>query len=414
MLDALDGAIEMMSVLETPASLAAGHGKERRTRIDIVTLLFDVAPNAKIAIAPGAGTEVFGVEQELRRMLDLLFKQSGADSSAPAAISVHRESDWVVVSIGLGPEGMATRDLEHRWLNRMALRHGGRVELKGNETRLYLPADAESGQQEIQQLRKELEQAQQLGAVYAKELAEAFAFATGDSSLPAPATSSKPAETALLRLLVNGSTALCRTLRQITESLRADITRLARVLGDQHELVSSLLSRQVAYGELVLDLDRISRVNPDEPTKPVNLAELLRECLDSIDGRAKRLEVSVSSQATGDFTLTTQSSVVTLLLRALLDQALHATPKKDRLEVLLRRDDTPESKRYVLIVADGGPQIPESALPGLLQGTADPSGFGRPSALSWIALGSAAAAVGATVCVGESTQQRSEVRLTFG
>jgi signal transduction histidine kinase len=296
----------------------------------------------------------------------------------------------------------------------MALRHGGRVELKGNETRLYLPADAESGQQEIQQLRKELEQAQQLGAVYAKELAEAFAFATGDSSLPAPATSSKPAETALLRLLVNGSTALCRTLRQITESLRADITRLARVLGDQHELVSSLLSRQVAYGELVLDLDRISRVNPDEPTKPVNLAELLRECLDSIDGRAKRLEVSVSSQATGDFTLTTQSSVVTLLLRALLDQALHATPKKDRLEVLLRRDDTPESKRYVLIVADGGPQIPESALPGLLQGTADPSGFGRPSALSWIALGSAAAAVGATVCVGESTQQRSEVRLTFG
>jgi hypothetical protein len=414
MLDALDGAIEMMTVLEAPSSLTQGHGKERRGRIDIVTLLFDVAPNTKLAIEPGAGTEVFGVEQELRRMLNLLVKLSGSDGNAPSVISVHRETDWVIVSVGLGPEGMATRDLEHRWLNRMALRHGGRVELTGNETKLYLPADAESGQQEIQQLRKELEQAQQLGAVYAKELAEAFTFATGDSGLPAPTTPTKPADEARLQLFVICAGTLARTLRQTTELLKGDLIRLTRVLGEQHELVIALVARQLAYGELVADLDRIGRVNHDEPTKPVELADLLRGVIDSADGRAKRQEVSLTLHAEGNFTLTTRASVMTLLLRSLIDQAVQATQRRSDVSITLRRDDTPDAKRYALHVADGGPPIPEAALPGLLQGTSDPSAIGRPSALSWLTLGATTKALGLSVEVGESANHRSEVRLTFG
>src|SRR5512138_3131130 len=106
MLDALDGAIDMMSALEVPTGLPSGHGKDRRGRIDVAALLFDVAPNANIAIEPGAGTEVFGVELELRRMLDLLVQQSGSNAHSGATIDVRRESDWVVVSIGIGPEGM--------------------------------------------------------------------------------------------------------------------------------------------------------------------------------------------------------------------------------------------------------------------------------------------------------------------
>ncbi|HEY5955397.1 MAG TPA: sensor histidine kinase, partial [Polyangiaceae bacterium] len=97
MLDALDGAIEMMSALDGPLHTALGHGKDRRGRIDIATLVFDIAPNAKIAIEPGAGTEVFGVENELRRVLTLLIKQSGSDTNATSPIEVRREGDWVVI-----------------------------------------------------------------------------------------------------------------------------------------------------------------------------------------------------------------------------------------------------------------------------------------------------------------------------
>ena len=414
MLDALDGAIEMMSVLEAPASLAPAHSKERRVRIDIATLLFDVAPNAKLGIEPGAGTEVFGVELELRRVLDLLVKQSGADGNSPSTINVHRETDWVVISVGLGPEGMATRDLEHRWLNRMAMRNGGRVEITGNETKLFLPADAESGQQEIQQLRKELEQAQQLGAVYAKELAEAFAFTSGDSTLPGPVTTAVQADEARLRLFVVSSNMLGRSLRQTTEGLRGDITRLTRVLGENHEVVASLLARQVAYGELVSDLDRIAKVNCDEPSKPVDLAELLREAINSADGRAQRQEVTLTVRVSGSFTLTTRPTVMALAIRSLLDLAIQSTPRRGPVAIELRRDDTPDAKRYCLEVTDGGPQIPDAALAGLLQGTVDPSSLGRPSALSWLALGASAMGLGIGPALGGSPDQRSSIRLTFG
>lgn len=414
MLDALDGAIEMMSVLEAPASLALSHGKERRVRIDIVTLLLDVAPNAKLSIEPGAGTEVFGIEKELRRVLDLLVTQSGADASSPSAIDVHRDADWVVISVGLGPEGMATRDLEHRWLNRMAMRNGGRVEVTGNETRLFLPADAESGQQEIQQLRKELEQAQQLGAVYAKELAEAFAFTTGDSSLPGPVTQSVQTDEARLEIFIATSAALGRSLRQTTELLRGDVTRLARTLGDPHELVVSLLSRQVAYGELAGDLERIAKVSCAEPPRPVELGQLLTDVVNGADGRAKRQGVTVSVQAHGTFTLTTRASVMTLLVRSLVDLSLYSTPKNGSIGIVLRRDDTPEAKRYSLEISDDGPPIPEGALAGLLRGSVDPSSLGRPSALSWLTLGTSAMGLGVTVEVGGTADGRSGLRVTFG
>jgi two-component system, OmpR family, sensor kinase len=413
MLDALDGAIDMMTVLEAPSSVGQAHSKERRVRIDVVTLLFDVAPNARLAIEPGAGTEVFGVEPELRRMLNLLVKLSGSDDNAPSVISVHRETDWVIISVALGPEGMATRALEHRWLNRMALRHGGRVELTGNETKLFLPADAESGQQEILQLRKELEQAQQLGAVYAKELAEAFTFTSGDSGLPAPSSLAQPSAEAKLKLLVVSGAIIARTLRQTTELLKGDVNRISRLLGEPHELVNALQSRWVAYGELVADLDRIGRVTPEEPTKPLALDELLREVANSAEGRAKRQEVTVALDLGDHFTLTTRPTVLTLLLRSLFDQAIQSTPRRSNVTISLRRDDTPESKRYLLRVVDGGPPIPDVALPGLLQGTADASAIGRPSVLSWIVIGATTEALGLSVEVGESIAQRSEVRLTF-
>lgn len=414
MLDALDGAIDMMSALESPTGTAThSHGKERRVRIDIATVLFDLAPNARLAIAPGAGTEVFAVEQELKRMLGLLAKQSGSEGTSQSTISVHREDEWVVICVGLGPEGMPTRDLEHRWLNRMALRHGGRVELTGNETKLYLPADAESGHEEIRQLRKELEQAQQLGAVYAKELAEAFTFAKSDSVLPAPANI-QPSDEDRLRLLVAASGALHRNLRTTTEQLKSDVTKLSRLLGEGHELVGQLGARLLSYGELVVDLERMARVVQEEPERSIDLAELLREVANSADGRSQRQEVSLSLETEGAFPLKSRPSIVSLLLRSLLDQSLQATPRGGKVRITLRRTDTPEHRSYGIAISDGGPQIPDFAVAGLLQGTADPSSFGRPSALSWIALGAAAAALGVAVETGESPTAATEIRLTIG
>lgn len=411
MLDALDGAIEMMSALDGPTSVTLGHGKDRRGRIDIAALLFDIAPNAKIAIEPGAGTEVFGVENELRRVLALIVKQSGSDANTSSAIDIRRDSEWVTVSVSIGPEGMSTRDLEHRWLNRMATRHGGRVEITGNVTRLYLPADTSSGQQEIRQLRKELEQAQQLGEVYARELAEAFAVAT--EKPPSIAPESRREGEPPMRVLVAVASALLRTLRHATDSLRQDVSRVARVLGDQHDLVASLALRLVAYGELMSDLERVSRVVIEEPPRNLELASLVRETIDSSDARARRHEVSLHVDCQACPRVSTRPQILSLLIRSLLDQAILATPRCGRVDIHVSAATAENSSRPMAMVriVDGGPIIPEGTHQALMLGQADPSAIGRPSALSWICAGASAATLGVGVEVGESPDHRSEVRL---
>lgn len=408
MLDALDGAIEMMSALEAPVGPALGHGKDRRGRIDIAALLFDLAPNAKISIEPGAGTEVFGVELELRRVLDLLIRQSGSDSKTSSGIEVRREGDWVIVSVAIGPEGMSTRDLEHRWLNRMAGRHGGRVEFAGNVTRLCIPADSSSGQQEIQQLRKELEQAQQLGAVYARELAEAFAVSVV-TPVPVSTEARSPSELAL-RMLISTSAALMRTLRSNTDALRQDALKVARALGETHELAVSLNGRLLAYGEVISDLERIARVTIDDPPRSVELAPLLREVVDAADGRARRHEVRLSYDCGPGLRATSRPQILSLLVRALIDQAILSTPRNGQVEVSVASTG---SNGVGMRFVDGGPIVPAATQHALLSGEVDPSTIGRPAALSWITAGACAMTLGLGVDVGETQDRRSEVRLTF-
>lgn len=404
MLDALDGAIDMMSALEAPPSIALGHGKDRRGRIDIAALLFDIAPNAKISIEPGAGTEVFGVETELRRILDVLIRQSGSDTGS-AGIEVRRNGDWVVVSVGIGPEGMSTRDLEHRWLNRMAGRHGGRLELAGNVTRLCLPADASSGQQEILQLRKELEQAQQLGAVYARELAEAFAV-SGEASTPVASENVQPNERQL-QVLVSTASAIVRPLRAITDALRQDMTKIGRCLGDNNEASSLISSRLAAYGEIISDLERITQVSLDEPPRLVELPTLLRQVIEAADGRARRHNIQLSLECPAAARTTTHPQIFGLLIRSLVDQAILSTPKMGSVAIVV--DDGVNAPQ--VRVVDGGPIVPSATYLALLAGEIDPATIGRPAALSWVTAGACAVTLGIGVDVGETSDRRSEVRL---
>ena len=82
-LDALDDTIEMLSALNV-----GGRNKGRRGRIDLAALLVEIAPNARVALEPGAGTEVFGDEGELRRMLHLLVAQASGRTPGESNIPV--------------------------------------------------------------------------------------------------------------------------------------------------------------------------------------------------------------------------------------------------------------------------------------------------------------------------------------
>jgi hypothetical protein len=161
-------------VATRPGELAPQtRGRVRRGRIDLAALLYEFAPQGRLAIEPGSGTEVVGNEEDLRRVLQLMVLQSPTGFGVPAAdksVEVRREGDWIRVSVDLGPDISLVDEAERRWLHRTAIRHGGRFELRGRTQCLLLPADA-SAHAEVVALQRELEQAQLLGESYARELA---------------------------------------------------------------------------------------------------------------------------------------------------------------------------------------------------------------------------------------------------
>src|SRR5262249_2912596 len=153
-LNALDDAIDMLSELETGPQ--GSKPASRRGRIDLAAMLWEFAPTASISIEPGAGTEVFGEESELRRMLNVLLSQTnfavGTQHEGTAAVRIRREADWIRITVNLGPDVSASTELERRWLSRMATRMGGRLDLEGGTMALLLPADASVDQSEVADL----------------------------------------------------------------------------------------------------------------------------------------------------------------------------------------------------------------------------------------------------------------------
>jgi two-component system OmpR family sensor kinase len=70
-LDALDDVMRMLSNMHQKSATS------RRGRIDVAALLWEISPDARVQIEPGGGTEVFGEESELRRMLHVLLDHAG-------------------------------------------------------------------------------------------------------------------------------------------------------------------------------------------------------------------------------------------------------------------------------------------------------------------------------------------------
>ena len=154
-----------------PAVAGAG-AAARRGRIDLAALLVEVAPDARVSIEPGSGTEVYGDEADLRRMLQVLI---GHGSGEGASVTVRRDGDDVQRRRRARPRQLAHAPRPSApGSAACAIRYGGRHELEGGSEVLVFPADGASDRSESAALRKELDEARKQGEVYARELAAVF------------------------------------------------------------------------------------------------------------------------------------------------------------------------------------------------------------------------------------------------
>jgi signal transduction histidine kinase len=373
-LDALDDAMKMLATL-----YAGGSTRSRRGRIDLASLLYEVAPSARVSIEPGSGTEVFGDETELRRMLQVLVGSSnptggGSGEMGTPELSIRREGSEIRVSVTLGPDSSAQAGTERAWLSRMATRYGGRLELEGGTASMMLPADGATDQREVADLRRELEAAQRQGEAYARELAAVFSYSQAS---PPPRFSSHPAESN------KGLNAISAMAAGVSVQLRSLFRTLSR--SDSTPKKDRPSSYPPAPGdalelgaELVTDLARLAECPVYESVQHVNFSDAVRSAMAELESRASRRGVILKSNIPSHADIESRPATVALLARTLIHDAILATPPGGTVKVVVEA----KAKGVHFLVADGGGPITEDVLNALVASRTDPSTLGRPCTIA--------------------------------
>lgn len=369
-LDTLDDAMKMLASLHG----SSGSSRGRRGRIDLAALLCDLAPSARVHIEPGSGTEVFGDESELRRMLQVLLAQSGgaqANQDENPDARIERSGNEVRVSVTLGPDTIGARGSEHAWLSRMAIRYGGRLELESHQESLVFPAEGAQEKREVEALRKELEEAQRQGEAYARELAAVFA--TGGEVTPL-APSTIPPSAGSLPSVIATCAAVNAELRAALGVLGKAVEALGHKGADPSRAAEELQRHQTKVLDVAGELARLSRVSVDELPAAVNVAAMMREVLVELQPFTTRRAVALCVEIPDRIDAVIRPSALRALLHTLLRHAIEASPRDGA--VLLVLDG---SERDVTItVNDSGAEVPGGARDALLWRRVDPAHFGRP------------------------------------
>jgi two-component system, OmpR family, sensor kinase len=409
-LNRLDEAVSMLATLHgQPVS------RGRRGKIDLAALLWEVAPEARVQIEMGEGTSVFGDEGELRRMLHVLLGQSGdpTSSKGTAGVFVRREGDEVKLGATLGPDKPATFETERQWLARMATRYGGRLELDGSMQTLILPADVDLNRREMESLKKELAAAQAQGEAYARELAAVFsrdAPSVVHSSTPPGLSraSHMPASADGLVVLVAAVRAIGAEMRGILSAIGRDIAPLRDREGEAGEIAASVARHVTAASETVSDLTRLGSCPIGELPRHANVADLLRDVLQSDLVRAARHDVRVVVEAPETVEEVTATGALTVLLHALLDHAISASPAGSEVLVTMTED----AGAISIAFDDAGPPLPAPARSGVLSREFEVIAHGRPTGLSLIAAYGIAANLRLPLEIEDGPRGGARVRLT--
>jgi hypothetical protein len=416
-LDALDEAMRMLSTIHKVPAATRG----RRGRIDLASLMWEVAPEARVSIEPGGGTEISGDEAEIRRMMHLLV---GHGSGAGSAVTVRRDGDEVRVSVVLGPDSSATADTERAWLSRMAIRYGGKYDLEGGMEIISLPADGAVDAKERDILRKELDEARRQGEAYARELAQAFSQGEGAVS---PSTFPPAAQGAAGEPIGT----LTRFARGVAAEMRGELSQIARDLhslkastplastraldAEPEDRVDALRRRVRELQELVTDLGELGDIDPTEPHAELDLHELARTAIRSLAALLERTGVDLSLVTVPEtpgvkVPVRLSPRAAAFLVRMLMQQAVVATSRGNKVLVTVvsgashepTSDALPVGAGARLLVDDAGASLPANARRAFAALEVDPSTFGRPDGVSLFVCSELAAWQGALLELGDA------------
>jgi signal transduction histidine kinase len=432
-LSALDDAMRMLSSLHARPVNVRG----RRGRIDLASLLWEVAPEARVSIEPGSGTEVFGDEAELRRMLHVFL---GHGSGIGSSVSIRREADEVIVVVAMGPDSSPTVETERAWLSRMAVRYGGRYELEGGSEILSLPAEGVESRDDVAKLRKELDEARKQGEAYARELAAVWAASdepVSSSSFPPPQTPASERYASMARFAGGVAATLRAILSPVGRDLadlRAsavsprrsspdiDLAAAGHVTGPRAELderLDAIRRKFLVVQDFVAELAFVGEGEADDPVRSIDLAEVARGQARFLEARAARGGVTVQiATVPPDGGVRPAARVapraIAVIMRELLSHAIAAsTPGSAVVVTLHAAGEGGEGVGARIVVDDSGTSLPSSARRPLLSLEVEPGTFGRPSGVALFVAAEITAAQGGLLEIGDAPAGGIRVTVTF-
>jgi HPt (histidine-containing phosphotransfer) domain-containing protein len=383
--------------------------------------MWEVAPEARVSIEPGGGTEINGDEAEIRRMMHLLV---GHGSGAGSAVTVRRDGDDVRVSVVLGPDSSATADTERAWLSRMAIRYGGKYELEGGMEVISLPADGAVDAKERDILRKELDEARKQGEAYARELAQAFSQGEGPIS---PSTFPPAAQGAAgdpIGTLSRFSRGVAAELRGILSQVARDLHALkggaapgsTRALdAEADDRVEGTKRRVREAQEVIADLSELGEIDPSEAHADLDLVEVTRAAVRALATQLERTGVEltvVTAPETEGLKVPVRLSprAAAYLVRTMVAQAIAATARGQKVRVTVVAGGSgepagpgaPLGAGARLLVDDAGASLPAGARRAFAGLEVEPGTYGRPSGVALFVCSELAAWQGALLELGDA------------
>jgi signal transduction histidine kinase len=401
---------------EAVSALASLHGnampRGRRGKVDIAALVWEVAPEASVQIEMGEGTTAFGDEAELRRMLQVLIGQSGPPSSSKGGpdISIRRDGDNILVHVGLGSENPGAFATERAWLARMATRYGGSIKLDGSSHTLVLPADVDMQRRELESLKKELAAAQAQGQAYARELAAVFARGeTHGSGAPSvrSSPSQQPGSADGLSVLVAAARTLAAELRGLLSAIGRDVAPLREAPGEAGDIAASVGRHVTGASELVADLARLGSCPVGELPRHLDVAAVLRDVVSTQGSRAERHDVRVTLSAPQAAEAVVPAGALAVLLQALVDHAIDASPPASEVTVSLSE----EPDGLSVLFDDAGPPLPAHAKSVILSRDFEAIAQGRSAGLDLVTAYAVAAHLAIPIELEQSPQGGARIRL---
>jgi two-component system OmpR family sensor kinase len=385
-LSALGDAMRMLSSLHARPTAARG----QRGRIDVASLLWEVAPDARVSIEPGSGTEVFGEEAELRRMFNVML---GHGSGTGSKVAIRREGDEVAVRVVLGPDSSASAPMERAWLSRMALRYGGRYELDGSGEVLALPAEGLDSNNDVARLRKKLEEAHRQGEAFARELGATWTEKESPSLtvLPTLETSEPSHRAAAVVRLAGGIAAVLRNMLapigrdlaglMASSSAKETSFDTASAPGGRLDARLDEIRRKVLVAqEFVAELANTGQMDIQDISARADLAEIVREELKELEFRGARVGVGVRAQfdplQNARAIARVEPRTIAMLVRALAWHAIAASPRGSVVTLTVRGPAGDLGAR--IVVDDAGTTLPTAARAAFLALQVEPGTYGRP------------------------------------